>query len=118
MSKVEEIVDELSDDSVFKLRWSDYPVINYSMLPVWVKELTEVGGDIVDPFFAKERLDPDNLSPDNLEYYHELLQRFIELSHLCGTPLPGTYKDAQGNIRNDNMEGLGEMMIRWKSTRN
>jgi len=92
-----------SEDKWAKLGW-DYPIINYSMLPIWSEELAEVGKKVV-----QEKLSSDAGMANTVE----LWQRFAELSYLCGISLPGTYRDAQGQIRNNDIENLSKIMDNW-----
>jgi hypothetical protein len=71
----------------------EYPIINYCMQKAWIEELMYVGGKVSNPSGMQ---DP------------KLVQRMIELSYLCGIAVPGTYRDADGKIRNDDF-----LSIHW-----
>jgi hypothetical protein len=85
----------VASNTMLKMGWANYPLINYPMLQIWINELLEIGGSV------KEGM--------TMAGAH----RLIELSYLCGIPVPGTYVDPKtGEIKND--EVLGMIEDQWK----
>ena len=82
-------------NTMLKMGWANYPLLNYPMIQIWIRELLELGRS------AKEGMTKAGA------------HRLVELSYLCGIPVPGTYIDPEtGEVKND--EVLGLMNDDWK----
>ena len=94
MSKFSHLDERMNEvvgsNTMLKLGWANYPLINYPMMQIWMRELLEIGRSMTEEGMAQAAA-----------------HRLVELSYLCGIPVPGTYLDADtGEIKNDEVLGL------------